>query len=285
METQTNASAAGTLRLGGDLPVHRLGFGGMRLTGPGVWGPPADPENALAVLRRALELGITFFDTAEAYGPQVNEEQIASALYPYRDGLVIGTKGGSTRSGPGQWGRDGRPEKLRADCEGSLRRLRLDRIDLWQLHAVDPSIPYAEQIGTVKTLQDEGKIRHIGISNVTVEQLRTAQSVARIVSVQNQYNVLNRHSEDVLEICEREDIAFIPWFPLGAGDVNEAVAFERVAKSKGITPFQLAIAWLLKRSPVMLPIPGTSSLDHLEDNVAAASFNLTDAEFASLAGL
>lgn len=257
----------------------------MRLTGPGVWGPPADPENALAVLRRALELGITFFDTAEAYGPQVNEEQIASALYPYRDGLVIGTKGGSTRSGPGQWGRDGRPEKLRADCEGSLRRLRLDRIDLWQLHAVDPSIPYAEQIGTVKTLQDEGKIRHIGISNVTVEQLRTAQSVARIVSVQNQYNVLNRHSEDVLEICEREDIAFIPWFPLGAGDVNEAVAFERVAKSKGITPFQLAIAWLLKRSPVMLPIPGTSSLDHLEDNVAAASFNLTDAEFASLAGL
>ncbi|GAC1652727.1 MAG: hypothetical protein NVS9B12_02330 [Vulcanimicrobiaceae bacterium] len=197
METTNAASAAGNVLLGGDLPVHRLGFGAMRITGTGVWGLPADPENALAVLRRAIELGVTFIDTAEAYGPQVNEEQIAQALHPYPKDLVIGTKGGTTRGGPGQWGRDARPEKLRENCEGSLKRLRLDRIDLWQLHAVDTAVPYAEQIGVLKEMQDEGKIRHIGVSNVSLENLRTAQAVTRISSVQNSYNVGNRESENV----------------------------------------------------------------------------------------
>ena len=247
-----------------------------------MWGPPADPQNALAVLRRALELGVNFIDTAEAYGPHVNEEQIEQALYPYPGGLVIGTKGGTTRPGPGQWGRDGRPEKLRENCEGSLRRLKVDRIDLWQLHAVDAGVPYAEQIGAVKQLQDEGKIRHIGISNVSVEQLRIAQSIATIVSVQNQYNASYRESEPVVEVCDREKIVFIPWFPVAAGDIGDHTAIAEIARAKNATPYQIALAWLLKRSPMMLPIPGTSSIAHLEENVAAAAITLTDDEFARI---
>jgi aryl-alcohol dehydrogenase-like predicted oxidoreductase len=282
METTLNASAAGTVGIGGDLTVNRLGYGAMRLTGPGVWGPPSDPANALAVLRRVAELGINFIDTAEAYGPQINEEQIEQALYPYPQGLVIGTKGGTTRSGPGEWGRDARPEKLRENCEGSLRRLRLDCIDLWQLHAVDQQVPYAEQIGTLKQLQDEGKIRHIGVSNVNVEQLRIAQSVATIVSVQNQYNASYRESEPVVEVCDREKIVFIPWFPVAAGDIGDHSAIVEMARAKNATPYQIALAWLLKRSPIMLPIPGTSSIAHLEENVAAASIALTDEEFARI---
>jgi len=283
METTVNASASGTVALGGDFRVNRLGFGAMRLTGPGVWGPPADPENALAVFRRAVELGVNFIDTAEAYGPQINEEQIEQALYPYPKGLVTATKGGTTRSGPGEWGRDGRPEKLRENLEGSLRRLRLECIDLWQLHAVDQNVPYAEQVGAAKQFQDEGKVRHIGISNVSLEQLRIAQSVAQIVSVQNQYNASNRASEDVLKACEQDKIVFIPWFPVAAGDIHEHDAVSQIAKEKNATPYQIALAWLLRHSPVMLPIPGTSSIAHLEENIAAGAIELTDAEFTRIA--
>ncbi|MBC5814983.1 MAG: aldo/keto reductase [Candidatus Eremiobacteraeota bacterium] len=282
METTVNASAAGTVQIGGDLSVNRLGFGGMRLTGPGVWGPAADPENALAVLRRAVELGVNFIDTAEAYGPKINEEQIEQALYPYRKGLVIATKGGTTRSGPGEWGRDGRPEKLRENLEGSLRRLRLDCIDVWQLHAVDQNVPYAEQVGAAKQFQDEGKIRHIGISNVNLEQLRIAQSVANIVSVQNQYNASNRTSEDVLKACEQDKIVFIPWFPVAAGDIHENDSIAQIAKEKNATPYQIALAWLLKHSPVMLPIPGTSSIAHLEENIAAGAIHLSAENLATI---
>ena len=281
MET-INASAAGTLTLGADLTVNRLGFGGMRLVGPGVWGAPADPANSLAVLRRAVELGCNFIDTADAYGPEINEEQIAAALHPYPAGLVIATKGGATRSGPGQWGRDGRPERLKACCEASLKRLRLERIDVYQLHTVDPAVPYAEQIGALKELQEAGKIRHIGVSNVDEAQLEIARSVASIVSVQNRYNASTRESEGVLEACERAGIAFIPWFPLEAGDVAEDGGIAAVAKSKGATPYQVALAWLLRRSPVMLPIPGTSSLAHLEENVAAAALALTGEEYKQI---
>ncbi|HEV7180541.1 MAG TPA: aldo/keto reductase, partial [Candidatus Baltobacteraceae bacterium] len=242
----------------------------------------ANPANALAVLRRAVELGCNFIDTADAYGPDVNEEQIAEALYPYPTDLVIATKGGSTRSGPGQWARDGRPERLKACCEASLQRLRLDRIDLYQLHAADPKVPYAEQIGALKELQDAGKVRHIGVSNVNEEQLEVARSVATIVSVQNQYNVTNRASEGVLEACEAAGIAFIPWFPLGAGDIAEGSGLVEVAKAKGVSAYQVALAWLLHRSPLMLPIPGTSSIAHLEENVAAAALTLTGAEFEQI---
>jgi len=282
MEATANASEPGTVQLGSDLRVNRLGFGAMRLAGPGVWGAPADPETALAVLRRAIELGVNFIDTAEAYGPQINEQQIEQALYPYPKGLVIATKGGTTRSGPGKWGRDGRPEKLRENLEGSLRRLRLDCIDVWQLHAVDESVPYAEQVGAAKQFQDEGKIKHIGISNVNVEQLRIAQSIATIVSVQNQYNASYRESEPVLEVCDREKIVFIPWFPVAAGEIHEHDAISEIAKAKNVTPYQIAIAWLLMRSPVMLPIPGTSSIAHLEENVAAGAIELTDEEFSKI---
>lgn len=281
MET-VKASAAGTVTLGGDLTVNRLGFGAMRLTGPGVWGPPADPANALAVLRRAVELGCNFIDTADAYGPEVNEEQIAEALYPYPADLVIATKGGCTRPGPGQWGRDCRPERLKACCDASLKRLRRERIDVYQLHAVDPNVPYAEQIGALKELQDAGKVRHIGVSNVNEEELEIARSVATIVSVQNQYNAGNRASEGVLEACERAGIAFIPWFPLGAGDIAEGSSLAGVAAAKNASAYQVALAWLLRRSPLMLPIPGTSSIGHLEENVAAAALTLSDAEFRQI---
>jgi aryl-alcohol dehydrogenase-like predicted oxidoreductase len=280
--TTQPAATAGTVTLG-DLTVNRLAFGAMRLPGPGVIGEPGDPENALAVLRRAVELGVNFIDTAASYGPKVSERQIAEALHPYPDGLVIATKGGLTHERQGEWIRDGRPENLRASCEGSLKRLRVDRIDLYQLHAVDPSVPIEESVGALADLQSEGKIRHIGVSNVDARQLAQARQVATIVSVQNRYNLVDRHSEGVLEVCEREGIPFIPWFPLGFGDLTRGGGrLADIAAERGATQAQIALAWLLSRSPVMLPIPGTSSLEHLDENVAAASLELTDAEFSEL---
>lgn len=262
------AAAAGTLAIGGDLLVHRLGFGAMRLTGAGVWGPPADRAQALRVLRRALELGVNFIDTADSYGPHVSEEIIAEALHPYPPGLVIATKGGLTRAGAGQWERDARPSHLRAACEGSLKRLRLNRIDLYQLHAADPRVPLEDSLGELARLRTEGKIRHIGVSNFDAAQLARAQRVVTVVSVQNRYNLKDRTSEAVLKDCERAGIAFIPWFPLGAG--------------RDATNAQGAIAWLLARSPVMLPIPGTSSVKHLEENVAAAAVRLSAEDLRKL---
>jgi len=265
-----------------NVPENRLGFGAMRLCGAHVWGWPADRENALRVLRRAVELGVTFIDTADAYGPNVNEEQIAWALYPYPAGLVIATKGGSTRPAPTEWHRDGRPEHLIAACEGSLRRLRLERIDLYQLHAADPNVPLEEQIGALRKLRDDGKIRRIGLSNVNLEQLRHAERIVEIASVQNNYNVGNRVSEPILEYCQDNGMAFIPYFPLDAGDIAAVQALEPVAAAHGATIFQVALAWLLRHSPVMLPIPGTSSLDHLRENAAAADLALTAEEYATL---
>ncbi|HEV2711886.1 MAG TPA: aldo/keto reductase, partial [Gaiellaceae bacterium] len=267
----------------GETTVNRMGFGAMRLTGPGVIGEPPDPENAKAVLRRAVELGVNFIDTADAYGPEVNERQIAEALHPYPDDLVIATKGGLLHERQGEWLRDGRPETLRASCEASLRRLRVERIDLYQLHSVDPGVPLEESVGALAELQREGKIRHIGLSNVDTRQLARARETATIVSVQNRYNVADRHAEGVLDACERAGIAFLPWFPLGLGDLTRGGGrLAAVASAKGATQAQVAIAWLLRRSPLMLPIPGTSSLEHLEENVAAASVELTDAESAEL---
>jgi pyridoxine 4-dehydrogenase len=279
-----DVSAAGTVQLGGDLEVRRLGFGAMRITGEGIWGPPADPEGAKKVLRRAVDLGVNFIDTAEAYGPEVSEDLIAEALHPYPGGLVIATKGGLTRSGPGRWERDCRPERLREACEGSLRRLRLERIDVYQLHTVDPKVPIEESVGALADLHDEGKIAHIGVSNVSEAELGRARAVVPVVSVQNRYSVTDRGSEPVLDLCEREGLAFIPWFPLGAGRVggNE---IERIAAERGATPFQVALAWLLARSPAMLPIPGTSSIEHLEQNVAAVGLRLSEDEVAKLAAI
>ena len=282
MDMKTTARAASTVSIGGDLTVNRLGFGGMRLCGDGVWGIPADPENALAVLRRAVELGVNFIDTAEAYGPKINEDQIAAALYPYPDGLVIATKGGTTRSGPGEWGRDCRPERLRQLCDESLARLRVERIDLYQLHAIDDNVPLEDQIGALSEMQTAGKIRHAGVSNVDLAQLKRAQAVMPIASVQNRYNLGHRDSEDVLDYCETQGIVFIPWFPLEAGDVSGMKAVESVASAYDATPHQIALAWLLKRSPVMLPIPGTKSLEHLKENVAAGAIRLSDADFSRL---
>jgi pyridoxine 4-dehydrogenase len=280
--TTHGAAAAGRVTIG-DLTVNRMGFGAMRLTGPGVIGEPDDPENALAVLRRAVELGVNFIDTAASYGPEVNERQVAEALHPYPEDLVIATKGGLRHERQGEWVRDGRPENLRASCEGSLRRLRVDRIDLYQLHAVDPRVPIEESIGTLADLQREGKIRHIGLSNVDARQLAQARHVTPVVSVQNRYNLVDRHSEVVLDACERDDIAFLPWFPLGFGDLTRGGGrLADIASTKRATQAQIALAWLLRRSPAMLPIPGTSSLEHLEENVAAAGVELTDAEFAEL---
>ena len=278
----TDAAAAGTVGLGGDLNVCRLGFGAMRITGDGIWGPPEDHDAALAVLRRAVELGVNFIDTADSYGPDVSEELISEALHPYPAGLAIATKGGLTRSGPGGWERDGRPEHLRDACEGSLKRLRVERIDLYQLHAVDPEVPLEESVGTLAELRDEGKIERIGLSNVDTEQLGRAREIAPISSVQNRYSIGDRRSEPVLDACERDGIAFIPWFPLAAGDLEAEGVISRIAGAHDATPFQVALAWLLARSPVMLPIPGTSSVDHLEENVAAASMRLTEDEFAEL---
>jgi pyridoxine 4-dehydrogenase len=276
---------AATITIGGAFTVNRLGFGAMRLCGPGVWGWPADRENALRVLRRAVELGVNFIDTADAYGPHVNEEQIAQALYPYPPGLVIATKGGSTRPGPREWARDGRPEHLRAACEGSLGRLRLERIDVYQLHAVDPRVPLEEQVGALRELRDQGKIRYVGLSNVDLDQVQQAERVVEIASVQNNYNVGNRFSEPVLDYCEANGIAFIPYFPLDAGDIAALDVLRPIAAAHGATIFQVALAWLLQRSPTMLPIPGTSALEHLEENVAAAKLRLSDDEYAVLDGV
>jgi pyridoxine 4-dehydrogenase len=280
--TTKPAAAAGTVSLG-DLEVNRMGFGAMRITGKGTWGDPADREGAKAVLRRAVELGVNLFDTAASYGPEVSERLIAETLHPYPDGLVIATKGGLTRPGPGEWARDGRPESLRESLEGSLRRLRLERIDVYQLHSVDPQVPIEESVGTLAELQREGKIRHIGLSNVDVRQLATAKAVAPIVSVQNRYNVADRHSEGVLEVCERDGLAFWPWFPLAVGELARSDGrLAQVARAHGASAAQVALAWLLRRSPVMTPIPGTSSVEHLEENIGSASLELTDAEFSDL---
>ncbi len=267
----------GEFLLGNDLPIGRLGFGAMRITGKGVWGEPADRPQAVRVLRRAVELGVNFIDTADSYGPHVSEEIIAEALHPYRAGLVIATKAGFDRPGPNQWVENGRPEHLRSACEGSLRRLRVDRIDLYQLHRIDPKVPADDQLGVMKDLQAQGKIRHIGLSEVNVPQIQQARKIVEVVSVQNRYSLADRGSEDVLEYCEREKIGFIPWFPLAAGRLSGAEsAIARVAAQLKASPSQVALAWLLHRSPVILPIPGTSSVEHLEENVAAAALKVDD---------
>ena len=275
------AAAAGTVRLG-DLTVNRMGFGAMRVTGPNIWGDPPDRAAARRLLVRAVELGIDFIDTADSYGPEVSERIIAEALFPYPQGLVIGTKGGLVRPGPGRWPSDARPEHLRRALDGSLKRLRLERIDLYQLHAPDPKVPYADSVGALAEFQRAGKIRHLGVSNVSVKELEQARRIAPIVSVQNKYNLEDRSSDNVLAACEKAGIAFIPWFPLGAGSLLRSVKLRRVAARHGVTSPQVALAWLLARSRVMLPIPGTSSIAHLEENIAAAALKLGDEDLAEL---
>lgn len=282
MTTESVAQASGTFTIGGDLTVNRLGFGAMRLTGKGVWGPPDDRDECIRVLRRAVELGVNFIDTANSYGPYVSEELIREALHPY-DGVVVATKAGLLRTGPDVWPVLGFPEYLRQECEMSLRRLGVDTIDLFQLHRIDDKFPAEDQLGELVKLQQEGKIRHIGISEVNVEQLEAAQKVATIVSVQNMYNITVRSAEPLLDACEAQGIGFIPWFPLAAGPLAAPGGpLQRIADDHAASPSQLALAWLLKRSPVMLPIPGTSKVAHLEENVAAAEIELSDDEFETL---
>jgi pyridoxine 4-dehydrogenase len=277
------AAKFGQFRIGGDLIVNRLGFGSMRLTGKGIWGPPKDRNESIRVLRRAVELGINFIDTADSYGPHVAEELIAEALHPYPAGLVIATKAGFDRPGPNKWVTNGRPEHLRAACEGSLKRLRLDRIELFQLHRIDSKVPAVDQLGALQLLQSEGKINHIGLSEVSVKEIEHARSIVPIVSVQNRYSVVDRAADDVVEYCGRANIGFIPWFPLASGDVSKSgTSVEQAAAKLKITPSQLALAWLLHRSPVMLPIPGTSKVTHLEENVGAVHVALDDATFREL---
>jgi len=267
----------------GDLEVNRIGYGAMRvIEDPNIWGPPKDKANAHRVLRRAYELGANFFDTAESYGPHHSEISIAEAMHPYPRDLVIGTKCGLARPKPSRWDEDGRPEKLRADLEGSLKRLRLEHIDLYQLHAPDPKVPFEEQVGTLARFQREGKVRHVGLSNVTVKQLEQARRIVPVVSVQNRYNLGERSSEDVLKACEKLGIAFLPWYPLGDGASLRKASVKAVAKKLGATPSQVVIAWLLKKSPVMLPIPGTGSVEHLEENMGAAAIRLGDEDLRSL---
>ncbi len=278
-----DARKAGSFRIGGELEVARLGYGAMRITGEGVWGPPDDRPEALRVLRRAVELGVTLIDTADSYGPNVSEELIAEALRPYPPGLVIATKAGFERPGPGQWTMNGRPKHLRQACEGSLRRLRVETIDLYQLHRIDPEVPAEDQIGTLAELRDEGKVRHVGLSEVGVDEIRMAREIVPIATVQNRYNLTDRAWEEVLEHCEAEGIGFIPWYPLAVGKLaGEGGALEGVARRLGASPGQVALAWLLRRSPVMLPIPGTSKVEHLEENVAAAGVELSDEEFRAI---
>ena len=268
-----------TFTIGGDLEVRRLGFGAMRITGAGIWGPPDDPEEAKRLLRRVVDVGVNLIDTADSYGPEVSENLIAEALHPYPDGLVIATKGGLRRTGPGEWPRDARPERLKQCCEDSLRRLRLERIDLYQLHAPDPKVPFEGSVGALSELQGEGKIRHVGISNVSPEQLEQARGLVDVVTVQNRYNLTDRTSEDVLDACDEAGIGFIPWFPLAVGSLAEAGgALDEVAHAHDATPAQVALAWLLARSPVMVPIPGTGSVEHLEENVEAVELTLTHEE-------
>src|SRR6202166_2809791 len=278
---ELSARVAGNVSLGGEISVHRLGFGAMRLTGEGIWGPPKDRNKALAVLRRAVELGVNFIDTADSYGPHVSEELIAEALYPYPAGLVIATKGGWNRPGPNQWTHDATPAHLRKAVEGSLERLRLDRIDVYQLHIPDPVISFEASVETLAQLRNEGKIRLIALSNVTQEHIERARKIVPIVSVQNRYSFADREWDYVVDYCQRNGIAFIPWFPLGAGKVAGAV-LNRIAQTHSASPTQIALAWLLRRSPIMLPIPGTSSIEHLEQNVAAASLRLSDEEYQKL---
>lgn len=278
-----DAARSGTFLIGGDLPVHRLGFGAMRITGEGIWGPPADRDEAIAVVRRAVELGTTLIDTADSYGPEVSEEIIGEALRPYPDDVVIATKAGLTRSGPGEWHPNGRPEHIRQACEGSLRRLGLDTIPLYQLHRIDPEVPVEDSLGTIVELQAEGKVRHIGVSEVTVEQLHQCQAITPIVTVQNRYNLVDREWEDVLEVCTAEGIGFIPWFPLAVGDLAKGHdALADASERLGAAPSQVALTWLLGHSPVVLPIPGTGSVAHLEENVSAAGIELTDDERTAL---
>ena len=288
-QTTINAALAGTIEIGGDLTVNRFGFGAMRLTGQGIWGEPSDREECKRVLRRALELGINFIDTADSYGPEVSERLIAEALHPYPDELVIATKGGLTRPGPGVWVPDGRPEHLRQALEGSLRRLRVDEIDLYQLHRPDPKVPFEESVGALVKMKDEGKIRHIGLSNVTVEQVQKAQKLTPIASVQNRYNLLDRESEPVLEYASGEEMAFLPWRPVGGGEMSEtgeggeaSRKLASLAKKYDATPEQLALAWLLAHSPAMLVIAGTSKVAHLEENLGAVALDVAPADLKEL---
>jgi len=281
--TNVNASASGTFSLGGDLPVHRLGYGAMRITGDGVWGEPKDSTTAKKVLQRAVELGVNFIDTADAYGPDVSERLIGEALAPYADGVVIATKGGLTRQGPNKWLPVGRPEYLQQQVEMSLRRLKVERIDLWQLHRIDPKVPVEESLGVIKRLQRAGKIRHVGLSEVKPKEIEQARKVVEIVSVQNQYNLSNREHEDTLDYCTQNNIAFIPWYPVAAGKLAQPGGkLDTAAKQHGATVSQLSLAWLLHHSPVILPIPGTSSVEHLEENVGAANVQLSDAEWKEI---
>jgi len=281
---EISASLAGDVSLGGELTVHRLGFGAMRLTGEGIWGPPKDRKRALAVLRRAVELDVNFIDTADSYGPNTSEELIAEALFPYPPGLVIATKGGWNRPGPNQWTHDATPKHLREAVEGSLQRLRLDRIDVYQLHTPDPVVSFEASVETLAELRDEGKIRLVALSNVTQEHIQRARKIVPIVSVQNRYSFADREWDYVVDYCERNGIAFIPWFPLAAGRVTGEV-LDQIAQAHGASRTQIALAWLLQRSPIMLPIPGTTSVEHLEQNVAAATLRLTDEEYRRLSGV
>jgi aryl-alcohol dehydrogenase-like predicted oxidoreductase len=282
MANPAGAAAAGDIEIGGDLVVRRLGFGAMRITGRGIWGEPHDEGQAKATLRRVVDLGVNFIDTADSYGPEVSERLIAEALHPYADDLVIATKGGLVRPGPGRWEPDGRPEHLREACEGSLRRLRLDQIPLYQFHRPDPRVPLADSLGALAQLKDEGKIRHIGVSNVSAAQLRAAQQVTPVVSVQNRYNAADRKSEQLVDVCELEQIAFLPWAPIQQADGNPAVA--EAARRHGAGPRQIVLAWLLARSPQLLPIPGTGSSEHAEANVAAAAIELSPDEITAITG-
>ncbi len=288
---QRPATASGIFTIGGDLTVYRLGFGTMRLTGPGIWGPPADKQEAIAVLRRALELGVNLLDTADSYGPEVSESLIAEALYPYPKDLVIATKGGLLRTGPNQWPADGRPEHLREALEGSLRRLRLDHIDIYQFHRPDPNVPFEDSVGALAKMREEGKIRHVGLSNVTIDQLVRAQKIVPIVTVQNHYNLAKRESEhmtvdeseEMIDLCARQGIGFIPWSPLAFGELaHSGGALDQIAKRHNAQPGQVALAWLLKRSSTMLPIPGTSRVKHLDEDMVGATIRLSQDEFGAI---
>lgn len=278
-----NAAAAGSFVIAGDMKVHRMGFGAMRLTGPGIWGDPPNRKEAHNVLKRAIEMGVNLIDTADSYGPEVNENIIAEALYPYPKNLVIATKGGLTRKNADDWSTNCRPEYLMQCVEKSLRRLRLECIDLYQLHAVDPKVPLEDSIGALKKMQDQGKIRYIGLSNVSVSEIQRAKKIIEVVSIQNRYNIADRSSEDVLKYCEKNKMGFIPWFPMGSGDLAQPGSpLDKFAKLKDLTPAQVALAWLLQHSPAMLPIPGTSSLKHLEEDIAAASIEFSSKEMSEL---
>jgi pyridoxine 4-dehydrogenase len=280
VSAQPTAATAGTIDIGGDLTVNRLGFGAMRITGAGIWGEPPSRKQAIATLRRVVELGVNFIDTADSYGPSVSEELIAEALHPYPDDLVIATKGGLVRPGPNRWDPDGRPEHLRQACEGSLRRLRLEQIPLYQFHRPDPKVPLAESIGAIAELKEEGKIRHIGISNVSEEQLREAQAIVPIVSVQNRFNVADRHSSALVDLCEQENLVFLPWAPIQQTERRAAIAV--AAERRGVTERQIALAWLLASSPAILPIPGTGSPEHAEENIAAVNIDLSRDEMEAI---